>query len=154
MNCHCEMDFKNERIREEMETVKSGEHGFGLWTVMEFTNAVSFAVSGKPILVTGIFRRRDEQLAIYEIINKQRIADGLEPIRPVPASVHEYWRGFDFRWWIYTAEELQLIIEIVNRAFRYRGRLKVLAFHKHGTAPHAHGQVPQLWTWAPAGKVA
>ena len=51
------------------------------------------------------------QAELIEIVNAQRVAAGQQPWSPTRKSVHQYWRGIDFRSWIYTEAQRAQIIE-------------------------------------------
>ena len=87
--------------------------------------------NGMDAVITDIFRTFDEQLAICRKI-------GVQPYR----SVHEYWRGVDVSVRHRTPEEVGDAVAYINGLFRYGGRFQVAAFHRTGTAPHIHLQVP------------
>ena len=151
MNLRDLLEFKDERIEQEFERVAAGEVGPLLYPVALHMAGESVRVAGKKLLLTGIRRSTEEQRAIVRLVNEQRKRDGLPLWSEERASVHQYWRGFDWRFWIYTKAERLQICESTNQRFRYvsgSGRiLDVASIHRHGTAPHGHTQVPAGNTW-------
>jgi len=59
-------------------------------------------------------------------------------------SVHNVWRGFDFRSRIFTKEEIDEIVKYVNNKYIYdplRPHYKVAIYHNVGKGWHFHIQV-------------
>lgn len=130
------MIFKTDRIKEEWALLRSGAQTAPsaplVVAVALYVDDVSQRVAGRQAVVTGIWRSPAEQ-AQY----------GVKGAR----SVHEFWRGVDFRSTIYSADQVDEICAEVNGVFRYSDKLVVLALHNKGTAPHLHGQVPVGRQW-------
>ena len=142
------LQFKTEKQAQEWEIVRAQERAEAgaclLAPVVLFINDVSLQVADREALVTQFWRPEVDQKAINELLGR----------RAGRRSVHEFWRGADFRSWIYTWDQIQEIVRRVNATFEYRtnsGRvLKVLAYHVRGTARHLHAQVPTGAIWVRA----
>ena len=141
------MKWKSNRIKSEWDAMISGESPDALVPVALYGDAISQEISGKEAIITGIGRTDEEQLAMIRLINEQRKAKGL-PLWPEDKkSVHQYFRGIDFRNWIYTTKERTKLIRRTNKRFIYGRGLSVLKSHPRGTAGHLHGQVPGIAEW-------
>lgn len=130
------MEFKSDRIREEFERVKAGEHGILMLPVILLVDTLSQEIAGRPALLTMIYRDPAEQAAMAKILGT-----------PGARSVHEFWRGFDVRITCYTADQQRELCRRVNAVFVYGGKFKTFAVHNAGTASHLHGQVPDAVAW-------
>lgn len=140
------MLFKSDRIRGEWATVVSGKYPM-LAALGMAVDHLSMEIAGKPAIVTGILRTTPEQTQILAVMNAQRAARGEAPMSVSTVSVHQVWRGIDFRSTIYTAVQRIEIIDRINKMYEYGRGLKTLALHRDGTAEHLHGQVPPGTSW-------
>ena len=132
-----EILFKNPRVEREWGLMVSGERPSLLIPFALTVNLISIEVAGVPAVVTMIYREQYEQdylLALMGVTTKRK-------------SVHQFWRGLDFRSWIYTPRQRARICFLANEEFEYGGGKKCLAFHPRGTAGHLHGQIPGLTPW-------
>lgn len=141
------MKWKTDRIKNEWGSMVAGKTPDALVPVALFVDAVSLEVAGKEAIITGIVRTDAEQLTIIRLVNEQRKADGLPLWPETRKTVHQYFRGIDFRSWIYSDVQRLNIIDRVNKRFNYGRNLKVLDHHTNGTAGHLHGQNPNVTEW-------
>ncbi len=139
------MQYKTQRIAAEWKELVRQKSL--LIPVAQYFELLSLECCHQSPIVTGILRNKAEQIALLEMRNSQRIAEGLEPLSTLTPSVHEHWRGMDFRSWIYTPEQIARLVAGVNGMFVYGGRFKVLAYHPRGSAGHLHMQVPASQRW-------
>ncbi len=128
------MQFKSDQQEREFESLANRDGA--LIPVMVYTDWLSQWLTGQEIVVTSIYRTRLQQAAICAQVGREY------------RSPHEYWRAFDCRSRIYTAEQVQVLSLGVGAVFAYPGRYDVLALHGVGTAVHLHGQIPagEIWT--------
>ena len=141
------MIWKNERVRQEWQAMVVGDVVDLLIPAALYFCELSEGLFGNEPVVTGIHRKDLEQAHIIEVVNEQRLAEGLPPWSPSRKSVHQYWRGIDFRSWVYMVEQREELIVRVNKRFHYGRNLKVLAYHARGTAGHMHLQIPHGESW-------
>ncbi len=141
------MKWKTKRVEQEWHEVLVGCQPSLMLPVALLVDALSIEYAGREAIVTGIHRTTLEQADLIVVVNDQRLAAGKQPWSPTRKSVHQYWRGIDFRSWIYTEDQRTKIIGRVNEVFQYGRNLKVLAYHAAGTAGHLHGQVPHGENW-------
>lgn len=123
------MIFKTPRI--ENEWVELVDRGGILVAVAATVDTASQLYAGQPATVTDILRTEQEQRDLCEEMEVQHYR-----------SVHEFWRGIDFRSIHWTPEQAHNIVGLVNGQFAYGGRFVVAAIHRKGTAQHLHCQVP------------
>ena len=123
------MKFKTERLQREW--VELADRGGILVAVVATVDAAVHLVTGAEAVMTDMFRTEQEQIDLCEEM-------GLPHYR----SVHEFWRGADFRSVHWTPEQAHDIVGTVNGQFAYGGRFVVAKIHQKGTAQHLHCQVP------------
>jgi hypothetical protein len=145
------MDFKTDRVRQEWADLRGGAVTAPaaplLVPLALYVDDVSLRLTGKHALVTMIQRDTAEQLDLTDKRNAKLAVEGKPLVAVGTRSVHEFWRGIDFRSWIYDPDEIGAICRDVNAAFRYSDRLVALALHRYGSATHLHGQVPVGRQW-------
>ena len=121
------MRFKEDRLIEEWDQLKSKNKL--LRNIAMDIDSFCKNNFNQEIIITSIFRTEEEQTKIYGY--------------PKP-SVHMYWRGLDFRSWVFTEEEIKKITEYVSSKYGYdklRPEKKVAFRHKvKDGAEHFHVQ--------------
>ncbi len=141
------IEFKTERVRKEFGKMVRGEENDALLTVISYAALISREDLDVTPVLTMIYRTEAEQLGLVRIRNEQRLRDGLPLIPEDRMSVHQLWRGFDLRSWVYNDNQRKHLCDRVNARFRYRNKKLVLEFHPRGTAGHLHGQIPDRQIW-------
>ena len=135
------MLYKSEQIREEWEIVRSQKNSRLLLPMALLVDDVSLQVAEVEAVMTHIVRADEEQKRLNALLG----------FRIGRRSVHQYWRGIDFRSWIYTPEQITEICDRVNSTFEYLSgsgrKLKALAYHQRGTGTHLHLQAPAGVIW-------
>ncbi len=128
------MRFKDARVKAEYAELPT--RNSRLFAVIAFVDAYSQLKFGREALITCILRTKAEQTAICQ---EMGVAYYM--------SVHELWRGVDFRSYVWSDNERAELNRAVNETFFYSPSYKTLAFHVKGTAVHLHGQVPHGTHW-------
>lgn len=141
------LGFKTDRVREEWGKMMQGTKPAFLVPVVVTFAAYSIDLFGVRPIITMIWRTRDEQKALLIQRNKEREEANLEPVSLAMRSVHEFWRGVDFRSRIYSDGQIDELCEKVNGLFQYGKGLQILAFHLRGSSVHLHLQVPGTSVW-------
>ena len=131
------MIFKT--IRQEKEWAQLVAGGYMIVPVVEFAAETSVRMFGKQVVVTDILRLKIEQEALCR---KLKIA--------YYDTVHSFWRGTDLRSLIYTAEEIGVMKDMINRQFVYGRGKQVAVYHDVGAGAHFHLQAPFVrGAWRP-----
>lgn len=86
---------------------------------------------GKDVVLTSVFRRQDEQDALYKDEEKK-----------VAKSPHSYWKAVDIRSRHLTQSEIDFVVSYLNTKYKNANGKPVAIYHslKSG-APHVHIQL-------------
>ena len=120
------MNFKTDRERDEWAELFNKNKM--LYSIALDVSSFSIREFGIMPLITEIQRSAEENEAIY----------GYRKV-----TVHMYWRGLDFRSWLYTTEQVKKIEEYINNKYYYdknRPSKKVCLAHNVGAGMHFHFQ--------------
>lgn len=123
------MIFKTPREDREWSELVAG--GYMIVPVVQYVAESSIRLFGKQVVVTGIVRTQQEQIALCKELGV-----------PYYDTVHTLKRGVDIRSSIYTGDEIDILLETTNRQFEYGRGKKVAICHDVGKGAHLHLQAP------------
>lgn len=127
------IEFKSEEEREEFEDARLNNKLKNIIKMMSIYTNIRF---DKNIIVTEVYRAQEEQDRVYKDNEKYRESPW--------KSTHQFWRAVDLRSWTFEENEIEEILDILNK-IPYdinRPQKKTAIYHKtkYG-AKHIHIQV-------------
>lgn len=126
------INFKSSRQSEEFKSNKLDRR---LRIIIYALAGYTAEVYHKPIIITEIFRTQNEQDTIYGNDPKYKSNPWF--------SVHQEWRGFDFRTIGFTKDQIIDLLDFLNDNFEYNGGTHPTSLYheveNHGL--HIHVQV-------------
>ncbi len=124
------MRFKTVRIANEWESDNLDKR---LRVIVIFLDWYCLKFLKRDIQLTCIHRTQKEQNAIY---------GGNPKYQKKPwKSVHQFQRGIDIGVNAFTTEVKQILCNMLNKRFSYKGNYKTCVWHDVGLGDHFHIQV-------------
>lgn len=123
------LQFKTKRIESEYNELPV--HNAKLKTLLDLAVQFVQLEFGKDVVVTEIYRSPEEYKALY----------AADPTRIPKSPPHTAWQAFDLRSSIYTADEIERLLQFFKCFRFYKGMRSVALYHKiAGNAFHFHVQ--------------
>lgn len=126
------MIFKNDEITGYWKRVD-----WRIRVILSFLDLFCKQKYGREITVTELIRLRPQQIMIYQDTPKYKG----KPHTEIPHSVHEYGRGADVRTHGFTKEQINEMLELLNKLPYGDSTHDTAIYHDIGTGEHIHIQV-------------
>ena len=120
-----EEEFENKSLDDRLRLLV-----YFIWSYIEYNYK-------RDMVITDIYRYKHEQDQIYK--------DNPEYKKKPWDSVHQYWRGLDFRSAVFNQSEINNILDYINKIVPYGtpGHFTLIC-HNVGSGMHFHLQVNSL----------
>jgi hypothetical protein len=126
------MKFKDKLIKEYWKRVDER-----IRIILSYIDLYTQLKFKKEVVITELIRLRTIQISIYKNLSEYKNVSESN----IPHSVHEYGRGADFRTSNFEEEEIEDIMETLNKLPYGDDKHKTALRHNIGTGDHIHVQV-------------
>ena len=123
---YADVEFKTKRIKKEYSQLF--KKNLELYQLVKRLDYVAFTMFNKNVVITEVYRTQKEQDRYYKG-------------KPKFISPHQKWLAVDIRSRNFTEEEIDILVNAINKTTNYYNTYIPTAFyHDMGLGPHIHIQ--------------
>lgn len=127
------MNFKNESKRLKDEFKNLDNKNPDLYKILYEIEDYCVKNFNKSILITMIYRTQEEQDYLYRNSEKYKKRKFKSP--------HQFWHAADLRSWTFNEDEINLLVDYINKSYNLENYYKWTAkCHNVGAGDHFHIQ--------------